>query len=320
MGLRAQSRLNVDHARNNAAGWTFGITGVVRVDGVPTTGIIVELYLRSTGVLIARSSTDANGFYQFLALTQGAPYTIVALNPSAPPTTNAQVIDWITPAWMLRPGVDPYWSSTKAVLFNDSAVSGTTTFLDQSTSALAFTRQGSAAYSNTTAPPGLSTSVAMGTNSGLTLAANAYNSVTTGDYCVESYTYHTSDINTLQTYFDFRSTPADTTNEVGFISAGAFNEFWLNATKVTGSGIAAAAWYHWAIVRWLSVTTLYINGTATGSIANTQNWAGRVSAIGLNVALGGGILGFMAAFRFTQFARYQANFIPPTLPLPVVGP
>ncbi len=83
-----------------------------------------------------------------------------------------------------------------------------------------------------------------------------------------------------------------------------------------GATISTGQWYHIAVVRNSGTTTIYRNGSSVGSGADTTNYTstgvfyiGGGTSTGLNGAY---FNGYLDDFRITKFARYTANFTPPT--------
>jgi hypothetical protein len=91
-------------------------------------------------------------------------------------------------------------------------------------------------------------------------------------------------------------------------------------TFTSGSGDfpVANTWYHFAIVRNGTTTTLYKNGTSYLSLTDTANYTTPYIVIGNAYQTSrNGVIGYMDDFRVTSgLARYTANFTPPTAALP----
>jgi hypothetical protein len=91
-----------------------------------------------------------------------------------------------------------------------------------------------------------------------------------------------------------------------------------------GPSISTGVWYHIAIVRNGTTTTIYRNGTSVGSATDTTEY----TATAANFYVGGGsntgfnnyyLNGYIDDLRITKgFARYTANFTPPTAPFPTL--
>jgi hypothetical protein len=87
------------------------------------------------------------------------------------------------------------------------------------------------------------------------------------------------------------------------------------------TNIKTSTWTHIAVCKSGNNTRLFVNGTQEGSTYTT----GYTISNGNNLWIGGGfyapttrtITGYVDDVRFTKFARYTANFTPPTAPFPV---
>ena len=90
-----------------------------------------------------------------------------------------------------------------------------------------------------------------------------------------------------------------------------------SAYRITSSALSANTWYHVAIVRSGSTTTMYINGTSVGTTtAITANISTASMVIGENAAASSEYLnGYIDEFRVSPgIARWTANFTAPTAP------
>jgi hypothetical protein len=148
-----------------------------------------------------------------------------------------------------------------------------------------------------------------------------------GDFTCEFWMYHTA---TGGTYaFIFGSTSASNTTgwfAVRFEGAYGLLGFAANnaAVLTASSTLSANTWHHVALVRnGTSTNNLkwYLNGTASGQTTYTTNiGSGSTSsyAVGADVPLSRWYGGYIQGLRITNgYARYTANFTPPTAPFPV---
>jgi hypothetical protein len=89
-----------------------------------------------------------------------------------------------------------------------------------------------------------------------------------------------------------------------------------------GSAMSAGVWYHMAIVRNGTTTTIYRNGTSVGSATDTTTYTATAANFyvggGTSTGFNGGYFnGYIDDLRITRgVARYTANFTPPTTPFP----
>jgi hypothetical protein len=88
----------------------------------------------------------------------------------------------------------------------------------------------------------------------------------------------------------------------------------------SGSSLATNAWYHVAIVRASGSSKVYINGTGGTAVACTVNFSQDTASIGAGGNGAGSpfyLNGYIDDLRITKgYARYTANFTPPTAALP----
>jgi len=95
------------------------------------------------------------------------------------------------------------------------------------------------------------------------------------------------------------------------------------ATITSSSTVTTGVWYHIAVVRSGSTITLYINGTSQGTSTSTASYSSANSfvRVGEERTLGGQLNGYIDDLRITKgYARYTANFTPPTAAFFNTGP
>lgn len=230
---------------------------------------------------------------------------------------------------------DPYWNNVVLLVGNDNAVNGTTIFPDMSASAKVITRVGTATYSNTTAPTGMSTSISLNGTSWLTAADSADWNLGSGDFTIEGMANY-SNAGTLpcligqsnyptagdQAWSFYLPTPTDPELLFELTGDGSTLEILGQGTVVTYS---TNTWYHFAVSRIGSVMRIFMNGTKQGadltflsnSIFNSSQVLHIGSLNGNNGQSNWNLNGYMSNIRITKgVARYTSNFTPPTLPLP----
>ena len=144
----------------------------------------------------------------------------------------------------------------------------------------------------------------------------------TGDFTVECWLYETT-ANTNRGIWDGRSSYISTD---GFtftrIGTDTFRVWSGSALITTGSFTIQNTWNHCALVRNSGTLTIYINGTSSGTpVSNSTNFSSSGTFI-----IGAGmhtnspdpnafITGYIQDLRVNNYARYTANFTPPTAPL-----
>ena len=214
---------------------------------------------------------------------------------------------------------DPFFASVVLLAGNDNAANGTTTFIDQSGSAHALTRNGSAIYDGSSAPAGMSTSVSCPANTDyLSCASGTDFNFTTGDMTAECFMLCPISIPGFGALFDsgnwrfvmvFNSTPTALRLE-------------LNASQLGTSSahnMVAGNWYHVAYSRSGGNFNIYVGGTRILSQADSTNIGnGTGPTFPFSVTGGQGINSNICSLRITKgVGRYTgATITPPTLPLP----
>ena len=146
----------------------------------------------------------------------------------------------------------------------------------------------------------------------------------TADFTVECFIYHAAAQDAYDGIITFNSG-----NQSSFGFGLGYNAnaklSWLsslgNVTNVVTASTVPAndAWHHIAVVRASGVTTLYVNGTAADSAADTYCYAaGEYDGDGIAGAIGRYypsvdekyFLGYIDEVRISRIARYTANFTP----------
>lgn len=148
----------------------------------------------------------------------------------------------------------------------------------------------------------------------------------TADFTVECFIYHAAAQAAYDGIITFNSANQ---SSYGFglgYNANAkiawFNHLGNASQVVTASAVPANdAWHHIAVVRASGVTTLYVNGTAADSAADTYCYAaGEFDSDGIAGTIGRFypsvdekyFLGYIDEVRISRIARYTANFTPTT--------
>lgn len=147
----------------------------------------------------------------------------------------------------------------------------------------------------------------------------------TGDFTVEGWFYITS-YSGGPLLFDAR--PSSTNGAYPAINvdpAGVMGYYVNSAYQIFGATtVSLNAWNHFALARSGSSTKLFLNGTQQGSTyTDTNNYllgANRpiIGGNGFAPGTASGVNGYIDDLRITKgYARYTANFTPPTAALPV---
>ena len=155
----------------------------------------------------------------------------------------------------------------------------------------------------------------------------------TGDFTVECWVYFTA-TGTYTTILASRnySTGASSTYGNWVLRAGTGDLYRSYSNSTTSKGITGTyvwntgQWYHVAWVRFNGVVTVYQNGVAIGTVADTTNLTdGQYGVtVGCNFDTAGSsgtgynlLTGYIDDLRITKgIARYTQNFTPPQAALP----
>lgn len=119
-----------------------------------------------------------------------------------------------------------------------------------------------------------------------------------------------------QAIFDARSANNSVTPALYWSPSGSYQFYWYVSGGVrmkTTSSVVASTWYHIAIVRNSGTSTIYKNGVAEGTFSDSNNYApyaGRLGARGQYSSAAYLFNGKMSNIRFSDNARYTANFTP----------
>lgn len=226
---------------------------------------------------------------------------------------------------------DPMWSNVVFLLGNDNLPNGTSSFVDQSSSAKSITRNGSSVvYSNAQAPSGMTTSLYFNGGTNYLYTSDHDDWSVNGDMTWEAMVYHTS-FPAYPTYVGHFPDVSGSNGAWWVLGPriGSDNNFYFEYTTNgstpqyvnVSTAITANVWYHVAYVKTGTSIKFYVNGTQIGTtqtIANSTLYNSTASMC-IGGGSGGGsynLNGYMSNIRITKAARYTANFTPPTLPLP----
>lgn len=235
-----------------------------------------------------------NGYLSNIRIVKGtALYTAPFVPPAAPVTavTNTQLLV----------------NGTNAGIFDNTTVNDLETV-------------GSAQVSTSVVKYGTGSMSFNGTNSYLTARTTPTMAMGTGNFTIE-YWINATSFSTTPTIIDFRGSA----NNLGFsdyiTTAGQIN-IWKNTGSILSatSNLTTGTWYFIAYVRNNGTLTIYINGVASGSVADTTNWVAPSDVMNIasyKAGTGGYFNGYLDDIRVTLgYARYTTNFTPPTGPFP----
>lgn len=166
-----------------------------------------------------------------------------------------------------------------------------------------------------------------GTGDYLTAPPNQNFAFNTGNYTVEAWVYITS-FATTPIVFDTRASGPSVVGVAVYFNPSGNAVAYINASNAitSASTYSTNIWYHIALVRSGSVNTLYVNGTSVGTYnfgtSLTDNWltVGTVNDY-RDTSSTFKMSGYIDDLRITKgYARYTANFTPPTAAFPTAGP
>jgi hypothetical protein len=191
------------------------------------------------------------------------------------------------------------------------------TFLDSSPYAQTVTRNGDATQGSFS-PYDFNYSVFFnGSSDFLQLPSNTAFVLGTGNFTIECWVYFNS-VSVSCGIIDMRAGTAAAVGVVLYTSGGTLRFYTGGADRITSSALSAGVWYHVALVRNFGTTTMYLNGTATGSTyADTNSYVINNPFIGrFSDGATGFMNGYISNLRITRGqALYTATFTPPTATL-----
>jgi hypothetical protein len=144
----------------------------------------------------------------------------------------------------------------------------------------------------------------------------------TSNFTIECWIYTNAYSTNAGQIIDFR--PAGTSSTSGYVlltmgSSGILYYNTGNANYIVGPTLSLNTWYHIALVKISTTTTLYVNGTSVGSFSDASSYlvGANRPTIGTdgNVPLSGGYSfnGYISNLRITNgLAVYTGAFTPPT--------
>ena len=230
--------------------------------------------------------------------------------------------------WTITPQtkvpVDPFRSQVSLLLHGDG-VNGSTTITDNSPTPKTVTAVGNAQISTAQSKFGGSSIAFDGNGDGLFVAAgNQEFNLSSGNWTVEVWVYfNTFSINTDPHVFQISTDAANRYVVYRDASTGKLSFVTVNNNIFTFSNSTTSptpnTWYHVAISRLGTTSTLFINGVAEATNSQPIN-SGTLLEIGfisINTPNQFRLNGYIDDLRITKgVARYTANFTPPAAPFP----
>jgi hypothetical protein len=214
----------------------------------------------------------------------------------------------------------PYITSGTQLLLHLNGGDGSSTFVDSSANGLTVTGNGGVTQVSANAYFGASCCYFDGVNDYLSFAATEYFNFGISDFTIDFWCYlidggHGSSSARIveTTYYgnangfiivcDGSGNPT----KIGFGTAGSMRIY-------TNNTIPNNEWHHIALIRYNSVTKIYIDGVAqTQTYIDNNNYNSCTFRIGANLTGGECWKGKIDEFRVTRgIARWTSNFTPPT--------
>lgn len=213
-------------------------------------------------------------------------------------------------------GTDPNFSSVTSLLHFDGA-DGSTTFTD--VKGISWSGFGSAQIDTAQFKFGSSSLYIPASGRIQNAVDNASWALGTGNFTIEFFVRLNAAPASFGIIFDSRVGSNATTPTVYVDSSRRLNYYVSGSAVITTSvTLTLSTWYHVAVVRNAGTTTLYINGTSSGTWSDSTNYTNKRMGWGDSTySPGTPINGWLDDCRITKgVARYTANFTPPALPFP----
>ena len=141
----------------------------------------------------------------------------------------------------------------------------------------------------------------------------------TGDFTIEMWVYF-NNVTTSANIYETRSTGAESNRPVIYVASNTIRFYSYPSDLITSGSITTGTWYHLAVCRASGTTKMFLNGTQTGSsYTDGTNYGCSANRpfIGTFNSSSGFFNGYIDDLRITKgYARYTANFTPPTAALP----
>ena len=161
-----------------------------------------------------------------------------------------------------------------------------------------------------------------GSNRYLSLASNAALTFSTGDFTIEFWINVTAAPVASALIYDPRPASTQGVYTLLYLNSDRTMRFWVSSLdRITSSALTLNTWYHVALVKSSSVTTMYLNGAVTGSTySDTNSYLASATNIAAGYAGGASITSFFSGYLsnlrvIKGTALYTANFTPSTGPL-----
>jgi hypothetical protein len=212
--------------------------------------------------------------------------------------------------------VDPQFTSVSLLLHGNGA-NGSTTIVDSSSSPKTVTAVGNAQISTAQSKFGGASIAFDGNGDYLNITPGTDFAFGTGDYTVECWLYIGSQTSS-GFVFDFRN---GSSSHMACYYTGTNSPLYFysnNGGRITSANWPTGVWTHFALSRSGTTAKMFLDGSQTGSSYTDAHSYGSPSTvrIGTSDTTGAFFNGYIDDLRITKYARYTANFTPPTAPFP----
>jgi len=277
----------------------------IYVNGVSPAGVAFTNNLTDTStgigigdsVSLASANYDYSGYMSNMRVVKG---TAVYTANFTPPTTPLTAIS----------GTSLLTNFTNGAIFDNAMMNDLETV-------------GNAQISTSVVKYGTGSLAFDGTGDNLIAPSSPNLSFGTGDFTIEGWVYLNS-VSGFQTLVSIRISGSDaTTGHYSLAFRNAALEFYASGGVVTSGGTASiSTWTHFACTRSSGSVRLFLNGTQVGSTASfTTSIPEKIVAIASNNGGSEYLNGYIDDLRITKgYARYTANFTPPTAAFSNTGP
>jgi hypothetical protein len=259
------------------------------------------------GYIPSADASYFNGYIDDLRVTQGV----------ARYTTNFTPPTYQLPTDTTGTVIDPLRSST-SLLLRGNGTNGSTSFTDESPNGLTVTNNGSVTVNTTTKKFGTGSMAFSGSN---TLVTNGSGIVLgTGDFTIECWVYPTV-VNSDDGVWSLCTSTAETSYQIALAiyNSAIFMKHSSNTNLSGTTTLAINTWYHIAVSRMLGTMKVFVNGVQESSVASTYNYTASYALLGTYYSSGLNLNGYIDDLRITKgYARYTANFTPPTYEDPII--
>ena len=220
--------------------------------------------------------------------------------------------------WVIYAG-DTYFKYVSLLLSASNSPSATFVS-DISTNNFALTVSGNTRPNNLNPyTPGYYSNYFNGSTDYLSIAANAAFNVGSGTYTVECWLYQVARNATAGGFFSLRNADDTSFPDLCINANGTIQGYMSGGAQGSASSgtVALNTWTHVAIVRSSGTLTYYINGTASGTSAQSNTWTANTPKVGgQGWASAYCFNGYISNLRFVNgIAVYTGNFTVPTSPL-----